>query len=156
MRTTSTKGFSLIELLTVIAIIAILATIIIASMSKSRAGARNARRTADIGQLQIALEAYFNLNNSYPPEPAIMKCPGNAAYYNDFVGLTSALVPQYTPTLPVDPLTRDCVDGYTYVTTADSKNYTILVKMDTATDWCVGATTGSDQYGYSSTYPKCW
>jgi prepilin-type N-terminal cleavage/methylation domain-containing protein len=47
------KAFTIIELLVVISIIGILATIVLASLSTSRAKGRDARRIADMKSIQI-------------------------------------------------------------------------------------------------------
>ena len=52
------KGFTLIELLVVIAIIGILASVVLASLNSARKKSRDARRVADIKQIQLALELY--------------------------------------------------------------------------------------------------
>src|SRR3989339_1782904 len=52
----SESGFTLIELLVVIGIIAILATIGAINFSSARAKARDAKRVADIKQIQSAIE----------------------------------------------------------------------------------------------------
>lgn len=60
------KGFTLIELLVVIAIIGVLSTVVIASVSATRAKARDAQRVQSVHQLQVALELYRNATGSYP------------------------------------------------------------------------------------------
>lgn len=56
----------MIELLVVIAIIGILSSVILASLNTARQKARDARRLADVKQLQIALELYNDANGQYP------------------------------------------------------------------------------------------
>lgn len=60
------KGFTLIELLAVIAIIGLLASIVLASITTARIKSHDAKRIADLGQLSLALELYFDVNQSYP------------------------------------------------------------------------------------------
>jgi len=86
------KGFTLIELLVVIAIIGILAAIVFVRLDTVRAKGRDAKRISDIGQLQIAFEAYFEAHNAYPATlsfalvtegfiPAIPTDPSGGGYY---------------------------------------------------------------------------
>ncbi len=82
----SGAGFTLIELLVVIAIIGILASIVLASLNSARVKSRDARRVADVKQVQLALELYYNDNAVYP-------------------ATTSSLVPTYISVMPKDPQT---------------------------------------------------
>lgn len=59
-------GFSITELLVVMAIIAIVASIVVVNLSSSRGVARDTERVTDVKQLQIAVEEYFDLTAGYP------------------------------------------------------------------------------------------
>ena len=88
-------GFTLIELLVVIAIIGILASVVLASLNSARKKSRDARRLADIKQIQVALELYFDANNgAYPTTLTALEtgCGGGACIAKvpkDPVGQTS-------------------------------------------------------------------
>lgn len=60
------KGFTLIELLVVVAIIGLLSTLSILALNTARARARDAKRVADVRQIQTALEMYYNDVGYYP------------------------------------------------------------------------------------------
>jgi len=67
-------GFTLIELLVVIAIIGILSSVVLASLNSARMKARDARRVADLKQIQVALELYYDAQNKYPTTIAGLVC----------------------------------------------------------------------------------
>jgi prepilin-type N-terminal cleavage/methylation domain-containing protein len=52
------NGFTLIELLVVISIISLLSSVVLTSVNGARAKARDARRIADLKEMQKALEFY--------------------------------------------------------------------------------------------------
>ncbi len=87
------KGFTLIELLVVIAIIGILSSIVIVSLSASRAKARDAKRISDIRTIQLALALYYTDNGMYPKQ----------IYATGASAPDSGLAPTYLPTVPRDP-----------------------------------------------------
>src|SRR3989344_2988120 len=62
------SGFTLIELLVVIAIIGVLASVVLASLNSARKKSRDARRVADIKQIQLALELYSDSKGEYPDD----------------------------------------------------------------------------------------
>jgi type II secretion system protein G len=91
------KGFTLIELMVVIAIIGILATIITASLSTAKAKGRDAKRISDIKTIQTALALYYNDNQFYPINIY--------STYDSSNGVSPAdgLSPTYLPVVPTDP-----------------------------------------------------
>jgi prepilin-type N-terminal cleavage/methylation domain-containing protein len=60
------KGFTLIEMLIVIAIIGILAGIVLTGVRGFQATARDTRRIGDVRNIQPLLELYFTRNGTYP------------------------------------------------------------------------------------------
>ena len=89
MRTNSTaRGFTLIELLVVIAIIGLLSSVVLASLNGARVKGRDARRLADLKQLQVAMELYYD-SQALPQYPQSL----------------AALGTTYIPAQPIDPAT---------------------------------------------------
>lgn len=66
MKKDTSRGFTLLELLVVIGIIALLSIIVAASMSESRERGRDAGRKAQTQELLKALELYYSNNGMYP------------------------------------------------------------------------------------------
>lgn len=62
------KGFTLIELIVVIAIIGTLTGLIVNNLNDARARARDAKRKQELGSLKIALRLYYNDNQGYPTD----------------------------------------------------------------------------------------
>jgi prepilin-type N-terminal cleavage/methylation domain-containing protein len=60
------KGFTLMELLIVVAIIGLLASMILVGLSSFRSRGRDARRVADVKQVQNGLEIYYASQSKYP------------------------------------------------------------------------------------------
>ncbi|MDR1282327.1 MAG: prepilin-type N-terminal cleavage/methylation domain-containing protein [Opitutaceae bacterium] len=60
------RAFTLVELLTVIAIISILAAIIIPAVGTVRVKARQTVNASNLRQLGVAMQAYFSENNRFP------------------------------------------------------------------------------------------
>ena len=60
------RAFTLIELLVVISIISLVSTIVFSAVNSARAKARDARRMAEIHQIQKGLELYISKNGTLP------------------------------------------------------------------------------------------
>lgn len=65
------KGFTIVELLIVIVVIAILAAISIVAYTGIQQRARDSSRTAAVQQIQKSLEAYRAVHGRYPPQVSI-------------------------------------------------------------------------------------
>jgi len=130
------QGFTLIELLVVIAIIGLLSTLSILALNTARARARDAKRIADVKQIQTALEMYYNDNNAYPAGPF-------TATYSIGTSTNIYLKTVPTPPSPVDG--NACAAAYsagplyTYTTAADPNDSSRLNGTYSLT-YCLGAT----------------
>ena len=139
------SGFTLIEILVVVAIIGLLATVVTTSLSHARLKARDSKRKEDLAQLQKALEIYYNTNNRYPctgdsgtvPNncsgtfdwwAATGNCPSSGTVPRTYTG-ANGYIPNLSPTfvgyLPADPRpsTARC-SGYAY--RSDGVSYKII------------------------------
>ena len=129
---TNGKSFTLIELLVVIAIIGLLAALIIPNLTQTRAKARDARRLADLDQLQKAMELYYNDHNHYPiwesgcleeeDNPLITGTPSSPAFFTA----------QYLARIPKDPLPNKYC--YYYKSDSTGGNFKIAVYLEKDTE----------------------
>jgi prepilin-type N-terminal cleavage/methylation domain-containing protein len=69
------KAFTIVELIVVVAIIAILTAITTANFTTSKAKSRDTKRASDILQMQLALELFFDRCNQYPTATAYVAAP---------------------------------------------------------------------------------
>jgi len=65
-RKANSTGFTLVELLLVVALIGLLSTFAIYSITTARMRSRDTRRVNDISQIRNGLDLYFGSHNSYP------------------------------------------------------------------------------------------
>jgi len=83
------QGFTIIELLIVIAIIAILAGLVLNNFQGAQAKARDTQRVTDINNIHSKLEEYYNENNAYPQTFTAATFPGiDASSLTDADGVT--------------------------------------------------------------------
>lgn len=93
----SKKGFTLVELLVAISIIAILSAIGMIVFGNVQMQARDSKRKQDLRAISTALEIYYNKNGKYPNTDALWVYSGNAQPW--IPGLNS----QYMVQVPTDP-----------------------------------------------------
>jgi len=122
METSAKKGFTLIELLVVIAIIGILSSIVLASLNTARQKSRDARRVADLKQLQLAMQLYYDANSSYPTT-------------------TAALAPTYIATIPRDPIGSI---AYPYDQVTSGSSYHIGANLEDANNQALQSDSDSN------------
>ena len=146
------KGFTLIELLVVIAIIGILSSVVLASLSTARQKSRDAKRISDIGQVQLALELFFDAKQSYPSTtPNICTATGNAACTpttgtaangidNAIVGLAD-VTQKFLPKTPIPAGGAGNAVSYYYRATYD--NAGVLTECTAVGTTCTGYALGA-------------
>jgi prepilin-type N-terminal cleavage/methylation domain-containing protein len=102
MTTTSARGFTLIEMLTVIGIIGILASITMMSLSGARERARDGEKITELGQILLSLELYYDACGRYPNESSDSINTGDSTGCPSGVDMTTFLPGGALPTAPVD------------------------------------------------------
>ncbi len=138
------RGFTLVELLVVIALIGILSSIALISFTGVQKQARDTQRKSDIRQYQLSLENFANKNGGlYPGE--------NVTVSND--ALCTDLLMTNCPDDPRE--TKDVTFGYKYQTdgsvsdgTAVAVKYVLWGKIEnvsTTTYWVVCSNGKSGQ-----------
>jgi prepilin-type N-terminal cleavage/methylation domain-containing protein len=132
------RGFTLIEILIVIALIGVLSAVVLSSLNTSRLKARDAQRRSSLDQVKVALELYHNDYGNYPIYNGGVyvegKCSGAALPTNwtvmpNYTGANAwipNLAPTYLPQLPGDPVpSASAARCFTYGSDATGQNYTI-------------------------------
>jgi type II secretion system protein G len=97
------SGFTIVELLVVIVVIAILAAITIVAYNGIQARARDSERSSEMQTIEKALALYFVDNGGYPNCSGGTYAAGSTPGGCGVSALASALVPKYISTLPADP-----------------------------------------------------
>lgn len=131
-------GFALMELLVVLGIIGILFSVVLFNVNEAHKQARDTGRKADLKQLQLALDLYFQENGEYPAG-----CDNNTTHFVGPGPFTSSdelltcdddnYIPDLTSSnmltsLPIDPIfEHDDNKGYLYKTNLDQDAYKVII-----------------------------
>src|SRR3989344_6320430 len=114
-------GFTLLELLVVIAVISLLATTVVVRVDQVRKQARDIRRLADLIQLSNALELYYADHNRYPDTcNGSGVTAGHATSYGDCDNNYIMDLSNYISRLPIDPRGDSADKGYMYYVSGDA------------------------------------
>ncbi|MFT7644809.1 MAG: prepilin-type N-terminal cleavage/methylation domain-containing protein [Candidatus Paceibacteria bacterium] len=149
-------GFTLIEIIVALSIVAILSSFLYASFSDAGAQSRDAQRRADLRILQSAVELYKNENGRYPAgcnDPSDWN--GETGDWSGQIGSPGAcipansqyiigLAPKYIPVLPTDPKLNGG-SGYMYTVDAEGMVYKIIAED----------TVESENVDYSHPFVRC-
>lgn len=82
-----TRGFTLIEIMVVVSLIAFLSIIITVNMNESRKNARDKTRISDINRVRLALSDYYSVCKRYPTtlDPSANNCQKSGVTLADFI-----------------------------------------------------------------------
>ena len=121
------KGFTLVELLIVIAIIGILAVVLVVAVNPSAQlhKAHDAQRKSDLAQIQKALEQYYNDNNQYPNNTSNTFQIIDPNHTPSTIQWGSAWMP-YMTVLPSDPNSNT----YVYVADPSQQKYWLYASLE--------------------------
>jgi len=139
------RGFTLVELLVVVAIIGILSTLLTANFIAVRQRGRDAQRKSNLRQVQSALELYRADQAGYPPTASFPAC---GLSFTNVAGTTT-----YMQKVPCDPTSV----SYSYSST-DSTRYTLIGCLENSSDsekdlTNVAPCTGTTNFSLTFTNP---
>ncbi len=130
------KAFTLIELIVVISIIGILATIGTATYSTAQQKARDTQRKQNLKSIRDSLILYLRDESHYPPITVLdSKFPSNSDAW------IPNLVPDYQPKLPTDPTQSPGIlacdvpgNYYCYEVRNNNLEFTLWAKLENTKD----------------------
>ncbi len=133
------KSFSLVEILVVVTIISLLASIAAVSYSRFVKQSKDARRKSDVEQIRAAIELYRNFKGTYPSPAAAPGMLFGSGSIDD-----STVVPtiSYMSKIPTDPMPAT----YNYYFTSPGpayQDYTLCAYVEGGDTTSISASCGS-------------
>jgi prepilin-type N-terminal cleavage/methylation domain-containing protein len=132
-RSSRTHGYSLAELLVVIAVIGMITAVGFGSITVGRTKARDNRRVADMKEIQLGLALYYDVYRGYPAALTILDDSGQ----------------KFLPSIPTDPKTGA---QYEYLPYNSNRNYCIGVTLEDTTAIPNDSTTNANCSSLTSNY----
>lgn len=133
------KGFTLVELLVVMAIIGVLASLAVGSFRTAQMRGRDAQRKSDLKQLSHAFELYYSDYKKYPDVSDIDLLSGTATF-EDSRGTV------YFKVLPKDP-TVNFNYVYRIVDAGTNQKYQLFAKLENSQDKDLDTTIANNGCG---------
>lgn len=144
------RGFTLVEIVFAVAIVALLASVILGSMGDAKKKPRDAKRKSDLGQIELALRMHKDVHESYP-----------TTAYDGLIGTgvvdsIDTILQPYLPTIFKDSM-QDSDSNYGYFYDSDyvcsgvSKKvlYAKSMELESSSNWadvCGGTAPGTNSY----------
>ncbi len=132
------RGFTMIELIVVIAILGLLSTIGLVSFRTAQIKGRDAQRKNDLSQIQKALEMYYNDYSYYPTDDY----PASGS----FIDAKGTL---YMKEMPQDPK----FGSYPY--SSDGTFYLLYARLENSQDPCFESGLCNEDYGVTCGNENC-
>ncbi len=142
------EGFTLIEILVVVAVIGLLAAVITVALKSARASARDTKRKDDIGQVRKAIDLYYQEYGIYP-STSVGTGPTALSDSLFVQGLS-----QFIQRVPKDPA---CLSGtacdYQYILNSGQTAYAIYIPFERIAPCKIMSLTGTA--AWFSNAPVC-
>lgn len=146
------KGFTLVELLVVMAILGVLVTLVAGGFRNAQLRGRDSKRKSDLKEIANSLEVFYSDYNQYPDASGgqIRACPfvsvggssdclWGASEFTDGVTI-------YFKTLPTDPVSSQ---NYVY-RTSDNQSYQLFARLENPEDQnCLGGDCANSPVAHS-------
>ena len=140
------RGFTLVEMLVSIAILVLMTGIIITSLMPAQSKSRDAKRTADLAQIQLALEQYFDNCKQYPPSSPLSLSDGTGCPS----GITLKSYLSVMPTPPSGGSLNQTI--YDYLVNPVHTDYILHIQLEGKTDLLKSSLLLTDLSSFSNGY----